>query len=251
MSLANRLASRIAASVRSRWGSYQFARQLKRDRELSWLYANRCERMDAARTEGQLFPAERAEFHLARYRFATGYVRGQAVADIACGTGYGSEILRAQGGASQVLGVDIDSGAVAYARAHHQPDGVRFFQASGDKTGLDADSVDAVVSFETIEHVPSDVDLLREFHRILRPGGMLICSTPNQWPLKASPFHVREYDRASFEAVLSRGFGIRELYNQNSGSPWPYNHGQLAGIWSTTADNEGLAECYIAVCGKR
>jgi ubiquinone/menaquinone biosynthesis C-methylase UbiE len=177
-------------------------------------------------------------------------VRGRAVADIACGTGSGSELLRTAGGAARVVGVDIDAEAVAYARAAHAPDGVEFACAPGERTGLPDASVEVVVSFETIEHVPSDRALLAEFARVLRPGGVLVCSTPNRWPLAITPHHVREYDRAGFAAALGEWFGDIRMYNQNSGSNWPYNHGQPAGICPTTPDNEELAECFIAVARK-
>jgi SAM-dependent methyltransferase len=105
-----------------------------------------------------------------------------------------------------------------------------------------------IISFETIEHVPDDHSLIEEFFRVLRPGGHLIVSTPNQWPLEDAPFHVREYDRNSFLHVLESRFDCLELYNQNSGSETPLNHGQPRRIVATTATNEHLAECFIAVC---
>lgn len=111
--------------------------------------------------------------------------------------------------------------------------------------------VDVVTSFETLEHVSDDVSLVREFHRVLRPQGVLIISTPNQWPVAVSPFHRREYNRASFLKVLTPWFECVELYNQNSGTNSPYNHNQPAGIVETTAQNDLFAECYIAVCRRK
>jgi 2-polyprenyl-3-methyl-5-hydroxy-6-metoxy-1,4-benzoquinol methylase len=147
-----------------------------------------------------------------------------------------------------VTGVDIDSGAVGYATRRHCPEGVSFVCASGDATPLKDQSVDVVVSFETIEHLPSDVSLLQEFHRILRPDGLLICSTPNNWPL--TEHHLRRYDLRSFDAVLRRWFTDLRYFNQNSGSAWPYNRGQAAGICETSPENQHLAECFIGV-GRR
>ena len=76
---------------------------------------------------------------------------------------------------------------------------------------------------------------------MLRPNGQLIVSTPNQWPLKDAPFHVREYDRDSFVTVLETRFDCLELYNQNSGSETPLNRGQARGIVATTAANERVS----------
>lgn len=125
------------------------------------------------------------------------------------------------------------------------------FNASGTQTELGAESFDIIVSFETIEHVPNDLDLLKEFHRILRPGGILVCSTPNEWPIKIATHHVREYNKDSFCRLLNNYFELDGLYNQNSGDLSAFNHGQPFGIIETTNENHALAECFIAVCKKK
>jgi SAM-dependent methyltransferase len=210
-----------------------------------WLYHNRLERMDATL---DVFDRKRREFHLDRYRFATRRVNGKRVLDCACGTGYGLRILREIGTASFVLGVDLDCKAIQYACKNHKTESTAFLCASGDCLAIADASVDVVTSFETIEHVPDDVGLIKEFRRVLKPAGILIISTPNNWPLAAAPFHVREYDRKSFIGILNTEFDCVELYNQNSGSDTPFNHDQLPGIVPTTPQNEELAECYLAVC---
>ena len=218
------------------------------DPQARWLFKNRLERMDA--TVG-LFDDTRRSFHLVRYEFAARYVSGKIVADIACGTGYGSELLLIKGKTKNVIGIDISIDTIKYARTTHMPDGVQFICAPGDATELPDESIEIVISFETMEHVPDDVKLINEFNRILRPNGTLICSTPNNWPLEFTAHHVRKYDRKSFESVLSIHFDNIVLYNQNSGSNSPLNHGIIAGIHHTLIENEATAECYIAVCKKR
>jgi SAM-dependent methyltransferase len=218
------------------------------DQSMLWLQENRLERMDAT---VEIFDPQRREFHLDRYRFAARRVRGRQVLDCACGTGYGVRMLRESGGAAWVVGIDIDDKAIQYACQNHQVDATIFICSSGDRLPLADDSVDIVTSFETIEHVPDDVALVEEFYRVLRADGILIISTPNQWPLAGTPHHVREYDRSSFLKVLEPRFECAELYNQNSGSDTPLNHGQLQGIAVTTAANEPHAECYIAICRRR
>ena len=218
------------------------------DPEIKWLFQNRSERMDPTIP---IFDTGRADFHLDRYRFAADRVESMVVADIACGTGYGSELLKVQGKAQSVVGVDICPDAINYASKKHSPDGVQFVCASGDATGLDTGSLDAVTSFETIEHVECDVKLLKEFARILKPGGRLICSTPNMWPLEIAPHHVRVYDRDSFAAVLEADFESIEMYNQNSGTSFQFNRDQERGIQLTTDENHELAECFLAVARKK
>ncbi len=217
------------------------------DEQMLWLYQNRSERMDASE---EIFDKTRRAFHLARYSFACDYVAGKDVADIACGTGYGSELLRLEGNAKSVIGVDIDQRAIEYASLRHGAEACEYRCAPGTATGLPADSVDVVVSFETLEHVPDDQALIAEFVRLLRPRGVLVCSVPNRWALEGSPHHVRVYDMTRFRTLLTREFGDVKLCNQNSGSDRAYNHGQPAGIIPTTPQNAELAECYVAVCRK-
>jgi ubiquinone/menaquinone biosynthesis C-methylase UbiE len=218
------------------------------DPSMQWLQENRLERMDAT---VEIFDSKRREFHLDRYRFAARRVRGRQVLDCACGTGYGVRLLREIGEAATIVGVDIDDEAIRYACQRHRVDATTFICSSGDRLPLADNCVDIVTSFETIEHVPDDVALVGEFYRVLRADGILIISTPNQWPLKDAPFHVKEYDRGAFVDLLEPCFHCVELYNQNSGCATPHNHGQSRGMVATTRDNEHLAECYLAVCRRK
>lgn len=219
------------------------------DPQKAWLFINRTERMDAI--FGASFHEEsRVNFHLARYKFASNYVKSKNVADIACGTGYGSRSIIEEGEANSYIGIDISRESIEYANNYHSVEGTSFICCSGEKTPMNSTTIDVVVSFETIEHVPREKALLKEFNRILKPGGLLIISTPNSWPLEIAPHHVKEYDLNAFKAALSDFFVIEEMYNQNSGTEWKYNHNQPPGIVKTTAENHTLAECFIAVCRK-
>ena len=215
--------------------------------EIQWLVDNRSERMDPT---VPVFDRGRADFHLDRYAFAAKYTQDKLVGDIACGTGYGTAHLYEHVFARSVIGIDVCPEAIAYATTRHGGEGRKFRLADGQATGLPADSLQVIVSFETIEHVPDDQALLSEFHRLLQPGGILICSTPNQWPLAIAPHHVREYDRTSFVQTLEPRFQVTELYNQNSGTSFEFNRDQARGIVPTTNENVSLAECFIAVCRK-
>lgn len=216
-----------------------------------WLYKNKGERMDATLEGEAIFADIRKRFHLARYQFACNYTHGKVVADIACGTGYGTELMAQKGAAKQCLGVDIAKEAIDYAEKYHNPSNTEFYCASADHTPFNDESLDVVASFETIEHLPDDVSLLSEFHRILKSNGQLIISTPNMWPLSMMDHHTKEYDYQEFKRVLEdAGFTIEKMYNQNSGHDWEYNRSQSEGIIETTEQNHHLAECFIAVCKK-
>lgn len=167
------------------------------------------ERIVPGKTEEALFRE-----HEARYVFAGQYVAGKRVLDIACGTGIGTSYLL-KAGAQSCMGLDIDEQAIAYARTLYPA--CTFAVSDALEMNLGNSSVDVVVSFETIEHVSDQVKFLMECRRVLRPEGLLICSTPNkkayQW-LGNNPFHVREFTLKEFKALLDTSFDGIDYYGQ-------------------------------------
>lgn len=158
--------------------------------------------------------------HWHRYVFALPLARGRRVLDAACGEGYGSALLARVAGS--VTGVDVDAQTIAHARRRYaQVAGVEFQAAS--VTAIDAPDAafDLIVSFETIEHLAEQAQMLAEFDRLLAPGGLLLISSPDRDNYNAAgvanPFHVRELDRAEFEGLLGRHFPHRRLFGQRLG----------------------------------
>ncbi|MFB3765884.1 MAG: class I SAM-dependent methyltransferase [Methanotrichaceae archaeon] len=122
--------------------------------------------------------------HLSHYIFAADFLkqyRPDIVADISCGTGYGiTELKRA---AKTIIGIDNSLEALKIASKRVDDPNIRFLQKDLDNDDLmpyvEDGSVDAVASFETIEHLIDPERVISQFSRILRPGGFLICSVPN------------------------------------------------------------------------
>lgn len=114
--------------------------------------------------------------HLHRYLLARDFARGKDVLDIACGEGYGTALLAQV--AHRVIGVDIDRPTVAHAATQYVRANLHY--VTGDARGipLASASVDLVVSFETLEHFAEQEMFLAEVRRVLRPGGLLVISTP-------------------------------------------------------------------------
>lgn len=196
--------------------------------DAAWLIENRSERHDATLP---MLPPERTELHLRRYEFACRFAEGLVVLDAACGTGYGSSMLARLGRARAVTGLDIDADAVGYASRRHGSGNVGFRVGDVSSTGLDSGSFDLVVSFETIEHVVDASSVIDEFARVLRPSGMLIMSTPNDWG--QTEHHVHSFTRASFESLVAVGFEVVELWGQRVGDE-PRRAGLPAGIYELT-----------------
>ncbi|MFK7883161.1 MAG: glycoside hydrolase family 99-like domain-containing protein [Phycisphaerales bacterium] len=150
--------------------------------------------------------------HVHRYLFAAGLCARKDVLDIACGEGYGSALIGQV--AASVVGVDIDAQTIEQARDSYGSDSIEFETGSCQEIPYKRDSFDVVVSFETIEHIEEQENFLREIKRVLRPGGLLICSTPDTGVYKAgqepNPYHKREMSRDEFVKLLEKRFtGVR------------------------------------------
>jgi ubiquinone/menaquinone biosynthesis C-methylase UbiE len=171
-------------------------------------------------TGERIVPGKTAESlfreHEERYVFAGQYVSGKDVLDVACGTGVGTSFLR-RVGARRVWGIDIDSASIEFAKASYED--CQFVQSDATNLCLPDGSVDVVVSFETIEHVKSQREFLEECRRVLKPGGVLICSTPNlaisRWSAD-NPFHVRELHPGEFRELLLSVFPSVDIFAQKN-----------------------------------
>jgi SAM-dependent methyltransferase len=187
---------------------------------------------------------EIAHEHWHRYAFARRYVAGKRVLDVACGEGYGSALLA--GIAASVTGIDIDSGAVAHARQSYAAlANVGFAEGSAVSLPLPDASVDVVVSFETIEHLPraDQPRMLAEIARVLTADGVLVMSAPN--PVEYStarnyrnPFHLHEPDRAELAALLNGAFPAQRWFRQRryfGSAVWSEAPGESVEAWTGDA----------------
>ncbi|MCX7603203.1 MAG: glycosyltransferase [Bryobacteraceae bacterium] len=138
-----------------------------------------------------------------RYRFAARFTRGKDVLDAGCGTCWGWIHL---GDARSLTGLDADAEALQDARRMGFADRV----AGGEMRCLPFrdGSFDAVVCLEAIEHVtPSDAAaFLEECARVLRPGGLVVISTPlrQQGRHSGNPWHLVEYSQPEIGGLLER-----------------------------------------------
>ncbi len=152
--------------------------------------------------------------------------RPSSVLDVGCGRGFFLGHL-VESGLTGLVGVDVFEDV--------QPDGWEFRR--GDVTSaLPAEdaSFDCVVAGEIIEHVPNPDDFLREIRRVLRPGGVLVVSTPNMvsWanrvlvPLGVQPLGTE----TSSEIALGRRHRVLGQGNQVQGHLKVFTHRALGEI---------------------
>lgn len=155
--------------------------------------------------------------HIHRYLLACELATDKAVLDIASGAGYGSAMLARH--ATSVVGVDISSDAVMYAKTKFSQHNLDFVVGSCTSIPLTDGSIDLVVSFETIEHLSDHEEMMCEIKRVLKPDGLLIISSPDRFEYSDKPgytneFHVKELYKDEFSSLISRYFKHHSVYGQ-------------------------------------
>ena len=186
-------------------------------------------------------PAENYWFrrHLAVYEWIAARVSGLRVIDMACGEGYGADVLAHV--AAEVIGVDANPEAHEHARLRYRRPNLRFAR---DLVETYAEPADAVVFLQTIEHLQDPVAVLEHFRSLVagseageaarqpglagaasasgaaaRSAEILFVSTPNVLtlapagaPRSDNPWHVHEYRATEFEELCRGTFSSVRLY---------------------------------------
>lgn len=167
--------------------------------------------------------------HLGRYLFVADYLRQfkpDCVADIACGIGYGLPELERV--ASGVIGIDCNPEILECAAQQCNGSQTQLLKhdldASEELSELRPSSLDAIASFETLEHLVDPARALSKFAHLLKQGGFLICSVPNvlyeprdEAGLPTNPYHKQLFSYKSLCDLLEKN-GLR--VNYRVGQAW-------------------------------
>lgn len=164
--------------------------------------------------------------HFERYFFASKYVKEKRVLDIACGVGYGAQLLLNMGKAKQVDAVDNSLDAINHANSYFKEEKINFI-VEDILTYTSSEPYDVIVCFETIEHIDSYVKALQKLFNNLSHNGILIISSPNREvispdsiSLSSKPnniYHKHEFTiRELIFELLAIGFMIdnNEIFGQ-------------------------------------
>ena len=175
--------------------------------------------------------------HLARYEFARKIRkvrRGDVSLDIACGSGYGTDMLRQEGYKS--VGVDIDRNAISYAKDHFPLN--KFIVCDIAEYGQKY-CFDLAVMFEAIEHLKytEGLRVLEAVQENLSSaGGVFILSTPRDIKGKYNELHKSQWDYTVLKNTLGSIFSDVKIYGQD---------------WDTAIISEANVienDFYITVC---
>lgn len=139
------------------------------------------------------------------------------VLEIGCGSG---ELLRRLApGSKLAIGIDLSGEGLSLARARmvaYRLSSSRLLKARAESLPFADGSFDAVVSQHLLEHIHAPIEALREWRRVLRPGGVVALVTPNAlYPDPAlfyDPSHADLFTPDTLRSVLeSAGFNVVHL----------------------------------------
>jgi SAM-dependent methyltransferase len=152
--------------------------------------------------------------HLAVYEWIAARVGGLRVLDLACGEGYGSDVLART--AASVVGVDANPEAYEHARLRYRRDNLRFERGLIETFSAPAD---AVVFLQTIEHLADPGAALQRARSLVGERAVVFVSTPNVRTLAPegasrsdNPWHVHEYEADEFERLCGAHFATVRMY---------------------------------------
>jgi 2-polyprenyl-3-methyl-5-hydroxy-6-metoxy-1,4-benzoquinol methylase len=137
------------------------------------------------------------------YVIAKEYVFGD-VLEVGCGEGRGVGLLMEH--ARSFTAVDKIEAAINILKAKY-PTGRFVSMNIPPLKALQDNAYDCIVSFQVIEHIEDDALFLKEIHRVLKPGGVALLTTPNRsMSLSRNPWHVREYLPAELQGIAQKVF---------------------------------------------
>ena len=114
------------------------------------------------------------------------------ILDLGCGEGITLEKILRQFPDRNVLGIDYAEENVSICKEHYLP--VR--QGSAYALELDDHSWDCCLFLEVVEHLPEPQKALREIHRVLRRGGLLLIIFPHDWLFKVARLSFFKFKEA-------------------------------------------------------
>jgi SAM-dependent methyltransferase len=145
-------------------------------------------------------PDERPVYarQLFAYEEVKRFIHGD-VLEVGCGDAYGTKLLLPL--ADSYTAVDK-----FVSETISKLEGVDFRQMTIPPfEGIESDRFDVVISFQVIEHIQDDKAYMSEIHRVLKPGGKFIFTTPNRlMSLTRNPFHIREYIQSDYEQLCTK-----------------------------------------------
>jgi SAM-dependent methyltransferase len=157
-----------------------------------------------------------ARQHVTMLRRSVRAPRGLRLLDVGCSSGLFLDEVRAEG--FEVSGAELSADTAAFARSHF---GLDVHPGDWRDAGHADGSFDVITLFDVIEHLPDPLGELRALRRLLKPGGLLLQSTPNidglfprlsyrlakrldYWPHPEPPYHLYQFSDRTLAEITER-----------------------------------------------
>ena len=185
--------------------------------------------------------------HRHRYEWISNFAKGN-VLDIACGVGYGSQVLASGESVRSYIGMDVSQEALDIATTKYlNQSNIRFKLASLERIPLLNSSMDTVVSLETLEHVDNVEQSIKEIERVLAPGGLFIGSVPTKsMELRCrevygeNPYHKRMFSIDDIEKALRKRFKFIIIGNVSTSIGSLFRFGNTPEDFSSTIHDQNI-----------
>ncbi|WP_425392976.1 class I SAM-dependent methyltransferase [Ekhidna sp.] len=144
---------------------------------------------------------------LSAYYQAKPYIKGKLL-ELGCGEGRGVELLAPL--ADSYVGIDKIESVID--RLEKKFPNYEFMSGVFPPFPFEDNTFDTIITFQVIEHVKDDDGFIKEIHRVLKPGGRALITTPNiKMTLSRNPWHEREYTGDELTALCKRFFDNVEM----------------------------------------
>jgi len=154
-----------------------------------------------------------------RYIESLNYIKGLDVLDIASGIGWGSFLMSTI--AKSVKGIDLSQEAINTSNKYYSNTNISYELGNSKRILSEENLYDAIISFETLEHVENVNIFIEELYRVGKPNALLILSTPNGYCTKlkkdskpSNPFHLEEYFKDELYKMLEEKWEVVEYKGQ-------------------------------------
>ncbi|MEO9872879.1 class I SAM-dependent methyltransferase [Ekhidna sp.] len=144
---------------------------------------------------------------LSAYHHAKKFIKGDLL-ELGCGEGRGVELLATL--ADSYIGIDKIEAVVEKLQKKHND--FKFMSGVFPPFPFEDNSFDTIITFQVIEHVKEDQNFIKEIHRVLKPGGQALITTPNiKMTLSRNPWHEREYTGDELTSLCKNYFDKVEM----------------------------------------